>query len=440
LIYNILSKAFHKFIYTLGEKARNPLIRNAYSELLKSDFLEKEQLHKIQTSRLRNLLSHAVRYSEFYSKSLEGIDTDNICLKNMHTIPIITKEELQENISSIFNNPNNDILIKSETSGSTGDALIFYRSQQWDAYHRAAQKRGYDWHGIKPWDKNIYFWGFNPSFLDRIKVRVLDYLMNRYRFFSFGESEVKLASKILNRCSYIEGYSSAIYTLAQKLQKFGLYFPNVKLVKGTSEKIYDGYQKVIKDVFGRKMISEYGAAEAGIIAFECLYGNMHVAMENVIIEESNGKVLVTNLHSHVSPIIRYELGDYIKLNKVKECKCGRHHDIIEEITGRIGKEILGFFDTYPTLTLYYIFKNIALKYGIKLSYYGKQVKKGELILDVISAKEGRSVLAAYIQTESVKYFKNDVMVRVVFIEELAEKNRKTKDFESCIVEELTNDE
>ena len=70
---------------------------------------------------------------------------------------------------------------------------------------------------------------------------------------------------------------------------------NLKLIKGTSEKIYEKYQEEVKKAFGAKIVSEYGAGESGLIAFECPENNkMHINMQNVILEEINGESVVTN--------------------------------------------------------------------------------------------------------------------------------------------------
>ena len=209
------------------------------------------------------------------------------------------------------------------------------------------------------------------------------------------------------------------------------------MVKGTSEKIYDYYKPTIEKVFGVKFTSEYGAAETGIIAFECPEGRMHVTMENVIVEVIENKIYVTNLYSYSLPIIRYELGDYVIINNDKKCPCGREHTVIEEVTGRIGKKIYGFKSFYPTLTLYYIFKNIALTRGIKLAYFGKQYKKGELILEIIKDDNfNENDISSYILEESDKYFSDDLNVQILYIKTIQSKNKKEKDFESFLEEEL----
>mgnify|MGYP000282295428 CR=1 FL=1 len=77
------------------------------------------------------------------------------------------------------------------------------------------------------------------------------------------------------------------------------------MVKGASEMILDAYQPEVDKAFGREMVSEYSAAEAGLIAFECPVGNMHINVEHVYVEvDESDEILVTNLYSHYFPIIR----------------------------------------------------------------------------------------------------------------------------------------
>jgi phenylacetate-coenzyme A ligase PaaK-like adenylate-forming protein len=97
-------------------------------------------------------------------------------------------------------------------------------------------------------------------------------------------------------------------------------------------------------------LSNYSAGEIGPIAFECRkhQGYYHVAHSNVIVEsdsrftasfngESVGRVLITNLHSYATPIIRYDVGDFAKVEP--RCPCGHDGTVISNIFGR-GKHFL----------------------------------------------------------------------------------------------------
>ena len=203
------------------------------------------------------------------------------------------------------------------------------------------------------------------------------------------------------------------------------------MVKGTSEKIYESYQEEIKNAFGQKMISEYGAAETGIIAFECTKGNMHINMEGVIVEVENDEIIVTNLQMNSFPIIRYKLGDYVELApRDKVCKCGLKHLIIEEVTGRIGTIVYGDKFTYPSLYFYYIFKNLAKK-NLLLTYQIIQNKKGHLnfyIEENLTSNQN-----SLLEKEIERYFKKDMSVIIKSNFEFKISEEKYKSFISNIV-------
>lgn len=99
-------------------------------------------------------------------------------------------------------------------------------------------------------------------------------------------------------------------------------------------------------------------------------------METCIFEQdNNNQIIVTNLFSHSFPIIRYKLGDYIELDYNTKYPCGRKHPILKEIKGRVGKNIYGNKNIYPSLTLYYVFKNLTKALGYEVDYQVIQEKK-----------------------------------------------------------------
>ena len=223
-----------------------------------------------------------------------------------------------------------------------------------------------------------------------------------------------------------------IYQTAKLINDKKLPKPkNIKMVKGTSEKIFDNYHDEVKKAFGLKIISEYGATETGIIAFECPEGNTHINMEGVIVEEINHEIVVTNLQMQSFPIIRYKLGDYVKLApRNKKCSCGKNHLIIEEVTGRIGKNVYGKENIYPSLYFYYIFKNLDHNHNIKLNYQIIQKEKGALLFKIdqkISDNE-RKLLSLEIK----KHFNSDIRFTVLDNAEIKSEGSKLKSFISKI--------
>lgn len=428
-----ISVMFFKTIFKIGQALRNPSINYWLKFLLETDFWSQEQLENYQVERLKELLVFAKKNSKFYQKLYKDIPVENITsLDFLKQIPVLTKKDLLNNNTNIHTQYPFKKLLKASTSGSSGESLVFQREEQADSFNRASIFRGYSWYNIQPWEKNGYFWGFNFSFSQRLKTQLLDVLQNRFRVFGYDDTSFNDFVKKLQKATYVHGYSSMIFQTAKLINEKGYQKPkNIKMIKGTSEKIFEKYQDEVQKAFGLNIISEYGATESGIIAFECPHGNMHLNMEGVIVEEENHEILVTNLQMKSFPIIRYKLGDYIRLApKDFQCPCGRSHRVLDEVTGRIGENIYGENNIYPSLYFYYIFKNLVNNKALKLNYQVVQNKKGTLQFRI--EQELSKLELTHLQEEIVKYFNDDIEFSILQNQKLIETKGKFKSFVSNI--------
>lgn len=52
-----------------------------------------------------------------------------------------------------------------EILGIFGEVLVFLRNEEWDFVNRVLMMCFYDWYGVKLWDFNGYFWGYNIKFI-----------------------------------------------------------------------------------------------------------------------------------------------------------------------------------------------------------------------------------------------------------------------------------
>jgi len=423
-----------KYPYLCGMYLRNRKIFDCYSFLKQSETWDRKTLRDFQLTKLKDLLTAAYDNSPYYRAKFDsyGFKPSSVqSLQDMQKIPVTTKEEVLAHSKEIQVWDRSEKLVFSETSGSTGRPLVFYRGQEWDAWHNASVLRGYSWHGVHPWERNGYLWGYNIAPKKRLKVKVLDFLQNRFRLFAYGEDKVDAFVSKLEGARYLEGYSSMLYEIAKKVNSRGESRKfDLKMIKGTSEKIYDTYHKEVEKAFGKKIISEYGSAEGGIIAFECVHGNMHMNMETVIAEVMDGEILVTNLVSKSFPIIRYRLGDYVTTDEETKCRCGMAHPIIKEVTGRVGAVIHGNRESYPSLTLYYVFKNLALEKGVVYNYQIIQEQKGRIKALIENSLDDTE--ADVLKAEFRKYYSDDVAVELITNVKRSDFDSKKKDFVSYI--------
>jgi phenylacetate-CoA ligase len=422
-----------EIIWKIGAKIRNPSLFSSYFKLKQSANRTSEEIESDQFYKTKELLIFAQKKSIFWKRKFQESDFNPIedfnNLEDINKTTVITKKILLEEGKNIHTENLDERVFLSETSGTSGQVLKFFKNENWDSFNRAVLFYAYELYGVRPWDRNGYFWGFNKSPRQRYKIRFFDFLQNRFRLFSYEKNEVQSFLIKLKSAKYLNGYSSMIFETAKIALELGFSpkdFPKLKMIKGTSEKIFPFYQDTVIRAFGRKIVSEYGAAETGIIAYEYPCGSMHIIDENVLVETNvEGEAIVTNFRSKSFPIIRYSLGDIIKL-RFEKCSCGRNSMIVEDIEGRIGKSIQGYSKSYPSLTLYYIFKNLALENGIELQYQGYQVEKGKL--DLRFPVELDEVIEKSIRLECMKYFNSDVEVRLLSKYQIHTKQSKLRDF------------
>ena len=422
-----------KAIFTLGAKYRNPSLWKEYERLKESEWLSASKLHDLQIERASRFFKFVGKHSEYYKKIFDkiGFNPENfVSIESITKIPEITKTQLINDNKKIHTDFNFGKIFVAETSGTTGTALKFIKNETWDSINRANVMRAYDWYGVKPWDRYGYFWGYDIASMQAVKVKIMDRLQNRFRIFRYDKQSIENFANRLVSAVYVAGYSSMIYEVAKLINVLDLVKPQLKLVKGTSEMILDVYQPEVKAAFGRNIVSEYGAAESGLVAFECPEGNMHINIEDVIIEtDEDGEIIITNLASYSFPIIRYRLGDIVKVSN-EACQCGRSHPILKEIAGRKGSVVIGKDGSYPALTFYYVFKNLALHNSILLNYKAVQKEKGNVQLFIEGHENNRH--ENLLMDELLKYFDRDVDFSIKYISNFDKQRGKTQYFESLL--------
>ncbi len=412
-------------------------------DLEESQWWDIDRIHEYQLEKLRELLAHAEKHSTFYRNIFEehDFDTGVESLDDLEKLPATGKDEIKKNSSEIQNDGRGGRLVLSKTSGSTGEPLKFYRGSEWDAQHRAAVAMGYGWYGVYPWTRSGLLWGLPSRKMKILETRAGDILQNRFREKRFDLSEDTLENfyQRLVKAGFLEGYSSMIYELARFINTYHAEGRalSLSLVKGTSEKIYPHYHTESLKAFGRRMTSEYGAAETGIIAFECPEGNMHINMEHVIVEEDDGEIIVTNLLSHSFPFVRYRLGDHIKMAGDSPCPCGRQSPIISEITGRIGKKIYGRSGRkFPSLTIYYILNTLYEDIPSLLRLQAVQESEGRLDFLAVLDDEPDSLavgeLEERFETLIDKYYGDEIDARLLPVESIIDSGDKKLEFISHV--------
>lgn len=96
-------------------------------------------------------------------------------------------------------------------------------------------------------------------------------------------------------------------------------------------------------MLGCKLVDQYASSEGAPFILECTKGNLHIhpltGIFEVVDEDmqpaEDGELLVTSFTTHGTPLVRYRVGDRIKLaSPNKQCDCGSFFPLVDKIEGR----------------------------------------------------------------------------------------------------------
>lgn len=320
--------------------------KKLFKELQKSQYWSREEIENYQLEKLNDLLIFSKKHSEYYAKSLKGIDLPLASIDDFKKIiPLIRKGDIIENLDDLKTSKFTENYLHS-TSGSSGDPLSTYISGRSEAYRKACVLRFHNSWGINAKDKSVLIWRVHFSESGSVFSKIKKYMKRRYdiNIFSLNEKTIfKYCYDIEKfKPSFIRGYKSGILEFAELMESNNLTFKSFKLKVAivTGEVLTTQERRTIERILKCKVANEYGSADAGFIGYECDKGSMHINDESVMIyTDSYDSAIVTELHNDSMPYINYLNDDIIQISE-SYCTCGRTSRLIKNIVGRDSGYIL----------------------------------------------------------------------------------------------------
>jgi len=145
--------------------------------------------------------------------------------------------------------------------------------------------------------------------------------------------------------SFLLLFPSSLEALLPILQAKEAELPNLEHFRCVSEQLPDHLRAVVQEQFGRHIVDMYSAQEVGYIALQCPEHDHYHLFQDICFTEilrddgspcdpgEVGRVVVTDPHNYVFPLIRYDIGDYAEMGE--PCPCGRGLPVINKIMGRV---------------------------------------------------------------------------------------------------------
>jgi phenylacetate-CoA ligase len=141
----------------------------------------------------------------------------------------------------------------------------------------------------------------------------------------------------------VEADPAYLAIIARAALKRGTRLPSPEFITLTYETTTQAMRRDIERAFDAPVFQLYGATEAGVLFMECEHGRLHPneRHSHVDLEPLGGsrrlaRVLVTTLGRAWMPLLRYDIGDVVRVAESRDCACGLKSDgpLLERVEGR----------------------------------------------------------------------------------------------------------
>lgn len=314
------------------------------------------QINKVRNTRLQNLIRYCFDNIKYYKEVFRqaGIKPDQIkTVDDLQCLPFLTKDELRNRFWDFL--PNELPACRmSRTSGSTGIPVCILSDTRSRCFNSAAVIRCRKALGIPLIGRPILTVLNTKDETERNTHWT--YVQGVHRTYYINphinsSANVQYVKQIVTKLKkpVLTGITPALRVLANQI-KDGV-FPNFRpsVIMSGGETLSPEVRKLLESVFGIKVADIYACHEARDIAWQCKQNNgYHINADNIVVEVIKdgspapcgevGEIVITDLNRYVMPIIRYKIGDLVRLSD-ESCPCGCKLPLIAEILGRSGDDI-----------------------------------------------------------------------------------------------------
>lgn len=308
-----------------------------------------EELHALRRQRLASLL-HCAQQAPHYGALLapwagrRDVDPFEI----LRSLPILERSALMAQPPEAFATRPVAGMFKMTTSGSSGEPMRFYRSALDEAELSAIWFRVYRAYGCSPFDSEVNIGRNVPSSKrgPMHLLRKMGILPANVNVSSLTPVEELAALVARVQPDVITGYAIAVQGLAEyQLDRRFLTRPPKVAMCGAMQ-VTPQCLELVSLAFGAPAANCYVTNDAGVVAWSCpaddqvLHVNEDVLLVEIVDEHGqevpvgkHGEIVVTPLHIHGMPLLRYRIGD-IAARLPGRCSCGRSLGLMSPIQGR----------------------------------------------------------------------------------------------------------
>ena len=338
------------------------LLTGLLAQLEQSQWLPVAAIEQAQMRQLTVLIEHAQRYSRFFAERLAGLrlDPGQQLRECLAAIPLMRRSDLQTrraDIDCAWLPPEHGKVALNRSTGSTGEPVAVRRTELNNLLWMVMTLREHLWQQ-RDFSQSLAIIRVQLAEEDTARrgISSRDWGAPVNQLFASGPSHaLNLQTDIQRQAEWLRqimpGYLltypnnlSALLDLAEADPDRLAGLGRLKQVRSIGETLHDSVRERCRRVLGVGIADLYSTQEVGVIAAECPQaGGYHVMAEGLVIEllrdddqpcaaGEMGRVIVTDLHSFATPLIRYDLGDLAVADG--PCPCGRGLPKMRRILGR----------------------------------------------------------------------------------------------------------
>ncbi len=377
-------------------------------------------------------------------------------------MPVITKKEIRENFPGGFVPPDKNVekgLANGEinyvkTSGSSDAFRVtnIWNQQWWDASEVASWELNSDASRLATGQhpEAILVNARNVGIIsDEVDLPFEKRRLDRFLYLNEKTDPTAWTPQLMDRMieelgtfkpALLEANPSFLAKLSRYISenKKKVYQPG--LIVFTYEFPSRLHYKQVGKVFKSPAISSYGSTETGYVLMQCEAGKLHQNTKSCRLDFQPlkpehggpyiGRMLVTTFDNPWYYMLRFDVGDFARLDKEQKCACGRDNGFI--ISDTEGRWTNVTFDTQGRLiTLNQLDKEISTLKDID-EYRVEQPAEGAYRLYLVSRRKDRDKLTKEAEGKLRKIYGKKAETSIVFEEQLAPEDSGKYCISKCL--------
>ena len=355
-VYDRLPEALQTLsldIWGLANRRRMSRFQSVIDLLRPTESWTPDEQRRFVANQLCDVLRHALVSVPRY-RSLRHLLADLTAeLQDLEEIlqefPVVSREEIAADPQAFRSSDPQVLVRRVMTSGTTGSPLTVWLDNLTLTVGDALGWRRTMWAGYEPGDWIARLVGdrvvplsqphparpFRLSRTDR-RLYLSAYHLDRGAATAMTQELVRL------RPAFLMGYPSALDALACLTgDSVDLSAWKPKAVLFSSEPLLEHQRRNIEGWAGAPLRGFYGSAERVVSAAQCEHGNYHLSLVDGYIEGQFSGInpgtapRLTSLLNRAMPLIRYELGDDLRIVQREACPCGRTLPLIDPVLTKL---------------------------------------------------------------------------------------------------------